>query len=385
MSAVDQNIPSRESRHSSESKAVAGQQPEGNHTYRPSTPLSDTPRSVIRPQDDNDSYDDNMLNEYYDDIMGRDPKQPLDTQPEAAPALPARSNLRASRLLDAFDIKLNPAETTTLSRATPQEVYLSSEEDASSSADEFSDYDFESDTDESDNKSPVRRKSHEDTATLISVVFVGKPSIIDLPSSRRSSTPSSLVEQQNQDPARINTSSSEPTLVRRMSVSSTSTSVSAQTAPFPPRSSSTFPSVMSKKKPAFLSIDPYAGKSYQESDEAENNGQVTPRTPTALLKRGMSMIRKKSRPHLRDGANSSRDSLALLPTPDVTVEHERPTTAKEKSGSSVTYNDIVKTAKKVARDSLSLAPESPAAQSPATPNGRNRILSSFHRRRSIKA
>lgn len=375
MSMLDQHIPARESRHSTESKTVAGQQPEGNTTYRPSTPLSDTPRSVIRPQDsDDETYHDAMLDEYYDDIMGRDPKQSLDSKSEAAPALPARSNLRASRLLDAFDMKVNPAETTTLSRATPQEVYLSSEEDPSSSADEFSDYDFESDTEDVE-KSPVRRKSHEDTATLISVVFVGKPSIIDLPASRRSSSPSSLSEQR---PTRITTSATEPILRRRLSVSSTSTSVSSQTNPYPLRSSATLSTLLSKKKPAFLSIDPYAGKSYQESEELENGGQVTPRTPTALLKRGMSMIRKKSKPHLREGVNDSRDSL-VLPAPSINLEQS------PKKPEPVTYNDIVKTAKKVARDSLSVAPESPAAQSPATPNGRNRILSSFHRRRSIKA
>jgi hypothetical protein len=382
MSMLDQHIPARESRHSSESKTVAGQQQEGNTTYRPSTPLSDTPRSVIRPQDsDDDTYHhDAMLNEYYDDMMGRNPKQPHahDSKPEAAPALPARSNLRASRLLDAFDMKTNPAETTTLSRATPQEVYLSSEEDPSSSADEFSDYDFESDIEDVE-KSPVRRKSHEDTATLISVVFVGKPSIIDLPASRRSSSPSSLGEQR---PTRINTSATEPTLRRRLSVSSTSTTVSSQTAPYPLRSSATLSTLLSKKKPAFLSIDPYASKSYQESEEAEN-GQVTPRTPTALLKRGMSMIRKRSKPYLREGVNDSRDSLAT-PAPSVNLEQTQ-SPKKVEPPAPVTYNDIVKTAKKVARDSLSLAPESPAAQSPATPNGRNRILSSFHRRRSIKA
>lgn len=377
MSMLDQHIPTRESRHSNESKTVAGQQPEANTTYRPSTPLSDTPRSVIRPQDsDDDTYHDAMLNEYYDDIMGRDPKQTLDSKPEAAPALPARSTLRASRLLDAFDMKINHAETTALSRATPQEVYLSSEEDPSSSADEFSDYDSESDTDDVE-KSPVRRKSHEDTATLISVVFVGKPSIIDLPASRRSSSPSSLGEQR---PTRINTSATEPTLSRRLSMSSTSTSVSSQTNPYPLRSSATLSTLLSKKKPAFLSIDPYAGKSYDESEEAENGGQVTPRTPTALLKRGMSIIRKKSKAHLREGVNDSRDSL-VLPAPSIKLEQEQ----SPKKPEPVTYNDIVKTAKKVARESLSVAPESPAVQSPATPNGRNRILSSFHRRRSIKA
>lgn len=374
MTTVEQHLPTRELEHSNDTKEVAAPDMEPE-SYKTSTAPSDVaPRSIYSPKDDDESYDDAMLNEFYDGVLVEDHKKSCDIQAEDAPALPARSTLRASRLLDAFDMKLGHAETTTLSRATPQEVYLSSEEDASSSADEFSDYDFESDSEDSEKSSS--RKSHEDTAKVISVVFVGKPSIIDLPATRRSPSPESL-----QGPTRINTSATEPTLSRRLSVSSSSTAMSTQTAPSPPRSS-TIANLPSKKRPSFLSIDPYAGKSYQDSlDENQDEPLATPKTPTALFKRGMSMMRKRSKPHLRDSFNASRDSLSIRSSTALTVEVDEKPAGEPVP---VTYNDIVKVAKKKARDSLSTAPASPAVQSPATPNGKSRILSSFHRRRSIK-
>src|SRR6478609_7605544 len=113
---------------------------------------------------------------------------PSQRQLSAAPALPAKSSLRASRCLDGLlTHKLTPEGQAPFS--TPHDVYLSSEEDASSSADDFSDFEFDSGSDESQS---TRRGSQEDTAKVVSVVFSGKPSVIDLP--RRSVSPSIISE-----------------------------------------------------------------------------------------------------------------------------------------------------------------------------------------------
>ncbi|KAM0335749.1 hypothetical protein ACHAQA_000799 [Verticillium albo-atrum] len=379
MSLVDHTIPSRESTHSTthaeDELHSQNKKPSNNETSAP----SDGPRPSHT--NDNDiNYEDNMLDEYYDadDIMASESIKAQEClKPDAAPALPPRSNLRSSRLLDAFTLKLAADEqATTLSRATPQDVYLSSEEDASSSADEFdefSDYDFESDSEESAG-SPVRRKSHEDTAKIVSVVFIGKPSIIDLPATRRSTSPTSS---QGRPQSSIGTSATEPSL-RRLSISSSSTGLSFNPS-HPPRSSSMFTNMLTKPKPSFLSIDPYAGKTYEQTLDEERDSELppTPRTPTAILKRGLSIVRKRSKPALRDHLVSA--STASLP-----IEPEQPKVQPAPAGP-VSYNDIMKAAKRNTRDSALMSPASPAASSPVSSTGKNRILSSFHRRKSIKA
>ncbi|KAL8333276.1 hypothetical protein RB593_003140 [Gaeumannomyces tritici] len=115
-----------------------------------------------------------------------------------APPLPNK-NTRRSRMLDGMIIKLDAHREV----ATPHDVYLSSEEDASSSADDFSDYDWESSSEVdlseagvelcegklaaspasssgSSPSVPPPRRSHEITARAVAVVFSGKPAMIEL-------------------------------------------------------------------------------------------------------------------------------------------------------------------------------------------------------------
>ncbi|PNH47195.1 hypothetical protein VD0004_g1021 [Verticillium dahliae] len=383
MSLVDHTIPSRESTHSITHAATCVQDELHTQDKQPSNNESSAPSDVSSSSatHDNDiKYQDNMLDEYYDadDIMATESaKTEACLKSGDAPALPPRSNLRSSRLLNAFTIKLAADEqTTTLSRATPQDVYLSSEEDASSSADEFdefSDYAFESESEESTG-SPVRRKSHEDTAKVVSVVFIGKPSIIAPPAPRRSASPTSSP---GRPQSSLGTSVTEPSLCR-LSISSSSTGVSFNPT-HPPRSSSMFVGAMAKQKPAFLSIDPYAGKTYEQTldEERESDQPVTPRTPTAILKRGLSIVRKRSKPALKDQFNSA--STASLPL-------ETKEQASPAATGPISYNDIMKAAKRNTRDSALMSPASPVASSPvSSTGGKNRILSSFHRRKSIKA
>ncbi|KZL82429.1 hypothetical protein CI238_03197 [Colletotrichum incanum] len=391
MSLAGQTMPVRELAHSTTRQdgvtSTADQQQSQRTSYRDSLPNAPRP-----PVYNDDAFNENetakMYGDYYEEMTGPSPKKNQPTQ-QKAPALPAKSSLRASRLLDGMALKIITNQPT---QAAPQEIYLSSEEEASSSADEFSDYDYESESAESAD-SPVR-KSHEDTARVVSVVYAGKPSIIDLPSTRRSATPESI---DSRSLSRLVTSSTAPSL-RRMSTSSAS---GASFSPIyhPPRSSSMMitSSMLPKEKPAFLSIDPYASKPLDERAEehqAEVERPERPKTPTSqLFKRTLSIVRKRSRPQLRDIAanNSSRDrlsspSLGHLPlsaNSDVKEESEK---TPNGPWSAVSYHDIMRAAKKNAQNQPP-TPSTPVALSPSSPAGntRSRILSGLtNRRKSMR-
>lgn len=246
------------------------------------------------------------------------------------PELPQKSSLRSSKILDNHGLKLGGAvEAASIDQAsTPHDVYLSSEEDISSDADDFSDYGYDSSVE--DPESPTRPSSHEDTARVVSVVFSGKPSIVDLPiPKKRAVSPSSIVTSETRSSIESNPS------VKRV----TSTSTTNEDRPATPassiasspqpngstaqqRRSSLLSDILSKKKPPFLSIDPYAsGSTYslpKALDSLENESPATvktPRTPNQLIKgvtRSFSLVRKRSRPML---ANKS----VAIPTIDTSV------------------------------------------------------------------
>ncbi|WYZ38636.1 hypothetical protein EsH8_III_000550 [Colletotrichum jinshuiense] len=397
MSLAGQTMPVREPAHSNQQQKAAvaeakkDQQQSERTSYRDSLPNAPRP-----PVYNEDAFNENekMYGDYYESMTGPSPKK-QQTTPQA-PALPAKSSLRASRLLDGMALKIITNQSDNLAQTAPQEVYLSSEEEASSSADEFSDYDYESDSVESAD-SPVRRKSHEDTARVVSVVFAGKPSIIDLPSTKRSASPESI---DSRPPSRLVTVSTAPSL-RRMSTSSTS-GASYSPISHPPRSSSMMitSSMLPKEKPSFLSIDPYASKPLDERVEerqADAERPERPKTPTSqLFKRTLSMVRKRSRPHLRDIAanNSSRDQLSSPSLQHLPLEINTDSTREEHGQktpnspwSAVSYHDIMRAAKKNSQAAQPPTPSTPVAQSPASPAGntRSRILSGLtNRRKSIK-
>lgn len=253
------------------------------------------------------------------------------------PELPVKSALRRSRLLlDHHGLKLGGVvEAGELGQATtPHDVYLSSEEDASSDADDFSDYDYDSSVE--DPTSPTRRDNHEDTARVVSVVFAGKPSLVDLPASRKRPISSSSMGTSR---TRSSTDSRVVTKPRTMAPATTedrpatpasTASSKSQTRPNKEgaRKSLLLSEVLIKKKPPFLSIDPYAnGTSYTlaipkalDSLEGEHAPR-TPRTPTQVLKgvtRSLSLVRKRSRPamsaHAPQSAAPRIDTSVASPT-----------------------------------------------------------------------
>ncbi|KAK3308614.1 uncharacterized protein B0T15DRAFT_524813 [Chaetomium strumarium] len=352
-----------------------------------------------------------------------------------APELPPRSALRASKMLDNHGLELGVAvEAPELSQTpTPHDVYLSSEEDASSDAGDVSDFDYDSSVE--DPTSPTRRSSHEDMARVVSVVFAGKPSIVDLAATRK--RPVSSSSQGTARSRASSASSGKPTAStldsiqeRPVTPASTTSSQYSQPRPTPSRRSSLLSEILIKKKPPFLSIDPYAnGSSYAldmpkalDSLEGENSSARTPRTPTALLKgvtRSFSLVRRRSRPNLSSPltpvprldtaftSNPNRASvqlpaLALLPEEqqqqfkaegEQQQQHDQARKLEQQPRTPmtpITYTDILKAVK---RNATMMGAASPPSDilSPTSPNGpaatttRRGILSGLSaRRRSVK-
>ncbi|PHH84622.1 hypothetical protein CDD83_1646 [Cordyceps sp. RAO-2017] len=266
-----------------------------------------------------------------------------------APALPAKSALRTSRLLASLAQKTAPEDRPILPHAAPHQVYLSSEEDASSSADDLSDLeDLDWDAQDANQassssaSSSASRSSRADTARVVTVIFHGRPSIIDLPP--RSFGASADARR----PATgILRTATEPTLVRTRSNSSSSSAAMKH----PPRSSSMLPTGFQMKRPQFLTIDPFASK---PADPEEQDSARTPKTPSGVLKKTLSLVKKRSRPLLNNqAATRSRESLAL-PTPPMEHPGEeadaptpRDTYASHRS-SSISYQGLMRSARRSA-------------------------------------
>ncbi|KAK7954958.1 hypothetical protein PG996_015765 [Apiospora saccharicola] len=270
------------------------------------------------------AYDEPILNEYVemDEASLMVQKKDMDVN---TPQLPRKSSRRASRLL-LSDLKINTTDPNQTHINTPHDVYLSSEEDASSSAGDFSDYDYDSSS-EASQGSPVARASHEDTARVVSVIFSGKPCIVNLtkragsPASDTSSRPQSSLHADHFDD-----------LVRRPSpfASRNSSFYSVASAPRSKSDSTTFTrrsslystDSASRRTPSFLSVDPFANKDYSlgGKDVSETSAPRTPRTPTAVFNRvqqSLGLHRRRSRPMLHETNNkatSSRESFFSLRT-----------------------------------------------------------------------
>ncbi|KAI1330081.1 hypothetical protein F5Y16DRAFT_45435 [Xylariaceae sp. FL0255] len=315
------------------------------------------------------------------------------------PMVPARNSLRVSKFLDS--LKLNTIETATQSLKTTQSlVYLSSEEDASSSADDFSDYEYESSSEESEQLSI--RRSQEVTARVVSVVFVGKPSVIDLSSKRRSVSPigrpksdffSRAVSSPIFDTPIFDTSLFDPRLEhapRKSSIVSTSDLPTLSTTS------------------SFLNQDPFAAKPYSDqsttwTNEPSSPYPRTPKTPTFGFHRfhkSISLSRKQSRPNLKAAAAAAASSPNIqtrnkvtpapaVSSPDVRpLNNPRPVSANSGSDASpttsapqspVTYEEIIRISKRNSKAQL------PSQSEPATASKRSFMSNlNANRRRSLK-
>ncbi|KAJ1329300.1 hypothetical protein MN608_06033 [Microdochium nivale] len=296
------------------------------------------------------------------------------------PALPERSSLRASRLLE--DLRLDSIKSATHSFSTSHDVYLSSEEDASSSADDFSaeELDLDDDDDEdlletpgSASSLPASRRSlsREVTARVVSVVFVGRPSIVELSPKSKTFPP--------------------PTPLQRPQIPQRSPSRSS----FAPRRSS-----LLKTQPSFLDTDPWANHRSNSEPTIEEDSQnlpTTPRTPTAVLNRfqkSLSIVRKRSRANLKTGVDSVRVDLSSLHTRNSSAMTLGAFIAPSTEVASPVYdaaqgpNRLVKTHNRSNTQTIAIDPAASAGPAPALAPApaRRGLLSGFkkQRRSSLK-
>jgi len=146
-----------------------------------------------------------------------------------------------------------------------------------------------------------------------------------------------------------------------------------------------------KERPAFLNVDPYASKPLDErvgERQLDAERPERPKTPTSqLFKRTLSIVRKRSRPQLRDlpANNSSRDQLSL-PANATDAREEAPEKVPSSPWPTVSYHDIMRAAKKNAQNQPP-TPSTPTVVSPSSPAGntRSRILSGFaNKRKSMR-
>ncbi|XWW96459.1 hypothetical protein V2A60_004433 [Cordyceps javanica] len=288
-----------------------------------------------------------------------------------APALPQKSAMRASRLLATLPQKL-PEDRLVLTHAAPHIIYLSSEEDGSSSADDLSDLDsFDSDSEESLDGYSVQAEF----ARAVSVIFSGKPSVVNL--SSRSSSLTSLRRRPSHDSV-LRTASTEPALGRMRSTSSNASSTT-HSLNHPPRSSS-MTTELEKRRPKFLQVDPFA------SNKDDTESVKTPRTPTAMFSRAFSsLVKKRSRPTLSP-ATRENDIVHMEQVGEESTEHlpeDESASPTSTCASPVKYQDIMTAAKKNTQQS---GPE-PTPVTPTSPSSAKNGLRGFSlgRRMSIRA
>ena len=264
--------------------------------------------------DDDDNYEDDIYEDSddseYEDAPMISPAPQTTCQDGTtrlqAPTLPSKSALRASRVLDDMPHKLHlPSGNQVIPQAAPHEMYLSSEEDASSSADDFSDFEFDSDLDLSPG-SPGSRSSQEDTARMVSVVFVGKPSVIYL--SSRSISPTSTAATSVSSPTQVSSDRAMARfLARRESQDRKSTS-----PVLPVRTSSRSPPATEFQRPEFLDSDPFAAAADQH--DLQRKSRFNP----GMLKKTFSLARKRSRAALNSPQAYLQDNMTV---PSLPLEH----------------------------------------------------------------
>ncbi|KAH6664406.1 hypothetical protein B0J14DRAFT_245044 [Halenospora varia] len=313
--------------------------------------------------------------------------RPRPKKPVRAPTIPARSEKRASKMLNDVMLELQNMDgsmekdmekNSMVEETNPHELYLSSEEDASLSDDyddSLSEFEVMDATEETEAVRPSSsrassRKSQEVTARVVSFTMV-KPQIVDifchsppkrpvsvfanLETSARSASPSRA-------PRRPSPLKLYPKTIRRMSISSiaslshTSTT-SSNIAPeqpvtqLPPRKSSrmanlaslvvnTKQSLHSAASHAFLHTDPFA--SPHEANSAESETPTTPKTPTSMaaaafkkgLTRGLNKARKPSMNKLSSlysAGSSSRNESMMELSKTIEQPEEEPSKQRRKS------------------------------------------------------
>lgn len=279
------------------------------------------------------------------DMEGSILNRPRPKKPAKPPAVPARSDKRASKILENVMLELKnldgsvstkEAEQQSIISSDPHELYLSSEEDVSLS-DDYEDadslVDFEasptSDADGEESKPSSRassRRSQEDTARVVSFTLVTKPQIIqiNIPPTAAQKRHSMNLESFTQSTSYIPLAPRRPTPLklypstRRMSIASVNSSnctplthhSNQSLNSLSPRKSSklsNLSNIMTNAKNSFLASDPFASPARNGEDgDEEQETPITPKTPTSIaaaawkksISRTMSKARKPSMPKI---------------------------------------------------------------------------------------
>ena len=310
------------------------------------------------------------------------------------PAVPQRSDKRASRILESVLLELKTLDGTLPAKdaeqlsivSDPHELYLSSEEDAS-----LSDYDDSNSlidfapTEDGASQPTSRassRRSQEDTARVVSFTLVTKPQIIQIiippPASQIQKRHSTSLDTLTSTTTTHSTTSYIPSNTRRPpplmlhSTSPPSRSLTqrsgASLTSLPKRKPSklNLSTLVSSAKNSFLASDPFAlpsTQSYDDEEEAET--PVTPKTPTSMaaaaFKKGLSRSmskRKPSMPKLSKAYDVAGQRESLRMTREAPLEeggeaNERRTVHRAETmptaAEGVRYSDITQAAGEVIR------------------------------------
>lgn len=248
----------------------------------------------------------NRDDEYLDsDLEGSIIKRPRQTKPARTPTLPPRSDKRGSMILDSLVKELEKIGQDE-DFSDPHELYLSSEEDASESADDYDGALYSSaDEDESQPTSPRTsiRKSQEITARVVSIKFAGKPQVVEIhvqparqspaPEEKKSSATTTSQKHLTIIPPYCHLpksrSSSSPVnstanLQGPTATSNKASDITSVTQSCQPISTSNLPPFAPSFAPSFLVSDPFPATS-PESDSKLGKSNFMQRTLHAAKKR----------------------------------------------------------------------------------------------------
>ncbi|RDW78496.1 hypothetical protein BP5796_06348 [Coleophoma crateriformis] len=270
-------------------------------------------KDAARDYDDFDQFnEDECLDS---DMEGSILHRPRPKKAQRTPAVPQRSDKRASRIRQDFESEMKQLEAgISAVDSDPHELYLSSEEDASESADDASLLSYDEEEDEENASRATSRSSslssQPDTARAVSFKFAGKPQVIDIflhphlptrrstaPAENRQSTMSSMSFTRPSPPQYSPSSNYRLSVCSSNSSSSSSLSHKLSLSNFRPSSrQSSKADIPSMAKPFSPSASSYVSRStsFLASDPcptpAPNESEPKPRT---FLQRTFSAARRR--------------------------------------------------------------------------------------------
>lgn len=303
---------------------------------------------------------------------------------KTVPDLPVKSRMRASRILEDLTIQLQSLEQSALndinkhSDEDPHEHYLSSEEEASESADDYDESIIELDSDRPTSSRASSRHSHEDVARVVSFMFVGKPMLVEITLEKPKATAHlQRFSNKRPSPLRLTPSTSMTSLRSNRPTTSRTSSLGAPTNVMSGSSTSFIKPKISVStlagKASFLSYDPYPAAEAKEmsfpspskndsSSEKHSKDTTSSTKDSWKLNRRFSISSKHRKPSISNLSHLNTMSTVTLPVQsslNLIATHTSRNDADTKRGSSgsFTYEDIMR--------SISRAPSSPeTAKSP---------------------